>query len=669
MSFFILISKQKLFYGDSLIRTKIFNQNRDRHFFCHDHLHHNHCHKFVPKFNIDRVLKIKKAFLFNKNRGSKHFDRFEKVKKYKKNKNSFHKKVKVEEIKSKKNRFKSKFDLEQKNFDKSSFIDDNFKFKLNEKNDNANRVGHSDFEQINLPFSEQSIKDTSSNSSESNERLRKTSKQSFCRKISFESISLQSKKSSLDISKNDDIITQFEIFSEHHLSIFDSIPSLEINSEYSNASKKLSTDTIVSGKQINENFLVQETTKQSTKNSVKNPIEIAEIDSLSFVSADKEINDDFELNEDLKKKSIFSHGKETNVSSDDLKNSDKNNENMDKQNLILDFDLNEKNKKKDEISKIDQENNSTKFEFRKSKASFLKTSLPEAIVKDPKVNLEKKKKSIGKMIKRLSLSSEQAQNITNDISKKKSLSKLKNFENQKENTKKNDQIELDENSIITCKKIKEEEKYNGKNSNNLKNLVEETKSIEDTLKKEINNSYPKESIGTNKNLDDENLKTQNDRNSIKPENKIKNLILSEKQETKIFNRFMPKNFSLNFDLNITRAFTFSYFSLPKQQDDLNKKILIFKQNYDLIKRFVKNEKTKKSMSNLNNFLTNEQQIKFFEEFFKKLSPFRNKTSPIKVETQTIKLLNLMLEDILKKIELLDESFQYGQFCQTENFIT
>ena len=690
MSLFSLISKQKLFYGDSLIRTKLFNQSRDRHFFCFDHQPLNHCQKFFPKFNFDRVLNVKKAILFNKHR--KHFDRFEKVKKYKIK--SLNKKAKVEQIKNKKSGFRKKFD-------DSLIFKDNKKLILNEKKDvSANKTTHSNVDQ-EKSFSDQSINDPYSNLSESIEKIRKTmSRQSFYQ-VSSESIQLQSKKSSLVLKKYNDELNQPEIISEHHLSIFDSILSLQINSEYSNTRKKMSTDTIVAKKESNnseysntrkkmstdtivakkesnEDFLEQET-NFSSKNSVEKQSELDEKDSSDNKSVIKEINDDFILNENLKKKKNYSDDKD--LPSDYIKNCDTTKENLNKQdimNSLLNFEINENNKNNEELSdgknlKLDNQNNLTYFEIRKSKGSIFKSNLPEAIVKDHNANLEKKKKSLGKMIKRLSSSKEQAQNEIYNISNKMSLKKIKNLENEIENNNENiiitNQIELVEKSSTESKKIKEKEKENETDSNNLNNFVEEKKSNVNTSKKEINNLFPKESIITNKYLNDENFTIEKDQNSIKSESKFKKIFLSEKQEAKIFNRFVPKKFSLNFDLNITRAFTFSYFRLPKQHDDLNKKILIFKQNYDLIKRFVKKDKKNKSTSNKNNFLTNEQQIKFFEEFFKKLSPFRSKTSPIKVETQTIELLNLMLEDILKKIESFDDSFQYGQFCQTENFIT
>ncbi|CAF1129475.1 unnamed protein product, partial [Brachionus calyciflorus] len=135
------------------------------------------------------------------------------------------------------------------------------------------------------------------------------------------------------------------------------------------------------------------------------------------------------------------------------------------------------------------------------------------------------------------------------------------------------------------------------------------------------------------------------------------------------NKFMPKNLNfLNFDLNITRAFTFSYYTLPLNYIKFNRKLILIKENIDIIKRLVCVGKPSKK-SQMKPFQSLNQEIKFYENLFEKLhNGKKSKDSPIKIKGDLFYLIYALLDDILKLANGLDENFQIGGLCPNEIFL-
>lgn len=700
MFLFNLMAKPYLFYGEYLVRARLFEQNRDRHFFCYDHRTTNHCHKFLPKFNVDSVLNVTKAVLTKKFVQFKptRFDRFQKVKIYKKKKNYHDKKMKdrpkINSLSFTDSRKKKNSFINQGNF---CFISNKDKLSYN--------ADKSEFrEKKNSLLVEEKIENFDSILEEPSENLRKImSSHSLNFKISSESIKNQYKKSSFSfIQDNSELDKSFEKLEEPEIFFEPQAPSCPKSNSSSisqHSIRKTSFSSIISNKQSKEDFLQKE--KKSFLESLSQETSVDRSYRLSTktnksnnLNEKPVIEHDVEVKQVLKKNSILSKNSINNFDSPSgrpsakieivelIKLDSKSKILIKKSNLTSDKEIEskkdsgvkirEKQNKNDDFKNenienlkdvSDLKNSSSKSEMRKSKISILRPGLSEAVINDQVGNSEKKKKSLARLIK--ALSKEQEENkIEINKEENESTKNEKNifFKDREVERKKSNKID---NFVELNDKEKEEEKES-ESKKYSKNVMLENKSSEKNLIKNIDSF---QDISENKKLTDEfnkATKEENGDNKIRIENKFEKKKSSE--NSKKPDRFIPKNFFLNFDLNITRAFTFSYFTLPKHYENLNRKIYLFEQNYDLIKRFVKNNKTKSLSQSKDKFKNDEELVTFFEEYFKKLSPSKNKLSPIRVEAEIINILNSMLDDILNNLKYYDDSFTYGNICQSENLI-
>ncbi|RNA19037.1 hypothetical protein BpHYR1_028224, partial [Brachionus plicatilis] len=476
MFVFNLMTKQNLFYGEYLARARLFYRTRDRHLYCFDQHSLNHCQKFLPKFNFDRILSVKKIILIKKefNLKTTRFDKYQKVKIYRNRK--LKKNSQISRVKSKNKQLSF---LGNKSVDQADVVlkaPSSSCLQKIKKNSSFNRIIEKK-ESIEIP-------------------RRIISGHDLNLKVSSESINLQSKRSSLDFLQNERDTSQHfqesthpDRFSQPYLSFLESEPSSHRISNSLKSFKKFSIenqDNEESNSEERKSFFKSLSSTQSNEDNLK---------KTSIKINNQKINDDKKLTEELKKNSIKINNQKINddkkltgefkkysilskksinkfsietldgkIEIEELIKADSDGKILTNNKLEI-KNREEKSKKlekKDEKIEIIEEMhdvNNSLSEIQKSKISILKAVLPEAIIKDSAKKSEKKKKSLDKFIQSIGPSDnllDSGQILTENFNKEDKINglldeKKPEFENIKINENDSEAFPKNVNNFITEK--------------------------------------------------------------------------------------------------------------------------------------------------------------------------------------------------------------------------